>query len=203
MTRKSPSLSPDHSVYLVRHATPDWTRTDIPYHLPPGPDLNEKGKIEALLLRTYLRQVGVRLIVSSPLERCLQTAHLVADPGLNGHSTDPILLETWPALMELQPEESPASIRSRFWPAFESAWALAGRLGSVALLTHGGPVTFLLETLGMDPVRLKRDYEFDHNNPVPPAGVWQITRPDSAGPWQMELAFLPVDPSKKEPGAYL
>lgn len=203
MMHISASLAPENSVYLVRHATPDWTRTDIPYHLPPGPPLNEQGKTEALLLRAYLRKAGVRLIVSSPLERCLQTAQIVAGPGLNGHSTGLIPVETWSALMELQPEESDSSIRSRFWPSFEAAWALSGRLGSVAVLTHGGPVTFLLEELGMDPVRLKRDYQFDHQNPVPPAGVWQITRPRSAGPWQMELVFLPADPSKPAPGAYL
>ena len=35
------------TVYLVRHATPDWSLKDIPYHLPPGPPLTSVGDKEA------------------------------------------------------------------------------------------------------------------------------------------------------------
>jgi broad specificity phosphatase PhoE len=185
----------DRAVYLVRHATPDWTRTDIPYHLPPGPPLTSQGIDEAGLLRSYLRRVGVRLLAASPLERCLHTAHTVADARQNGHYESAIPLETWPALTELQPGEDTASMRGRFWPAFQTAWALSETLGSLALVTHGGPVTFLLEEMGADPVRLMREFKFDHRNPAPPAGAWRITRPDPGGLWHMALVFIPSEPA--------
>ena len=41
-------------IYLIRHATPDWTRKDIPYHLPPGPPLIEQGLAEAQALAAFL-----------------------------------------------------------------------------------------------------------------------------------------------------
>jgi broad specificity phosphatase PhoE len=192
----SPNVFPEQrAVFLVRHATPDWTRNDIPYHLPPGPPLVEMGKNEAILLRSFLRKAGVGLIAASPLERCQQTAHLVADPRVNGHVETAIPLETWPALMELQPGEDMASMRSRFWPAFLAAWSITEYVGSVAVVTHGGPVNFLLAELGVDPLRLKNEYEFDHNNPIPTAGAWRVSRAARDLPWQMDLVFIPSDPT--------
>ena len=181
------------TLYLVRHASPDWTRHDLPYHIPPGPPLTEQGQDEARLLRDFLRRAGVRRIASSPLERCLQTAHLVADPQANGHLEVAIPLDTWPGLMELQPGEPIDSIRSRFCSAFQAAWDIAGHHGPMALVTHGGPITFLLEEMGMDGARLKQAYEFDHHNPLPPAGTWQITRAAPNQPWKMALVFIPAD----------
>jgi broad specificity phosphatase PhoE len=147
------------------------------------------------MLRVFLRHAGVRQIASSPLERCLQTAHLVADPQANGHLEAAIPLETWQALMELQPGEPIDSIRARFWPTFQTAWAMVDHLGPLALVTHGGPISFLLEEMGLDAGRLKQTYEFDHHNPVPPAGAWRITRSGPDQPWAMALVFLPSDPA--------
>jgi broad specificity phosphatase PhoE len=193
MVAEAKAIPGQRTVYLVRHATPDWTRNDIPYHLPPGPALVDAGKNEAILLRRFLRNAGVRLIAASPLERCLQTARLVTDPRVNSHVEAAIPLETWPALMELQPGENAPSMRSRFWPAFLAAWAITEYVGDVAVVTHGGPISFLLEEFGVDPVRLKSVYEFDHHNPVPPAGAWRVTRAARNAPWQMELVFIPAD----------
>jgi broad specificity phosphatase PhoE len=200
MVAVSNSITGQRAVYLVRHATPDWTRSDIPYHLPPGPPLVEQGKNEAILLRTFLRKVGVHLIAASPLERCQQTAHLVADLRVNGHVEAAIPIETWPALMELQPGEETASMRSRFWPSFLAAWAITETMGSVAVVTHGGSVNYLLEELGVDPDRLKNGYEFDHHNPIPTAGAWRVTRTAHHLPWQMELVFIPADPAWQSRG---
>ena len=64
------------TIYLIRHATPDWSRTDLVYHLPPGPPLTAQGEAEAAKLGDFLRDMDVRHIFTSPLVRCLRTAEI-------------------------------------------------------------------------------------------------------------------------------
>ena len=61
-------------IYLARHATPDWSRTDLPYHLLPGPPLVPQGEAEAAELGRFLREAGVSRLYTSPLERARRTA---------------------------------------------------------------------------------------------------------------------------------
>ena len=86
------------SVYLVRHASPDWNRKDIPYHLPPGPPLTEQGLVEAHALGQFLRLVDVQQLWTSPLERCQHTAEIIA--GITGA---PVTVNQ--ELREWQPQE--------------------------------------------------------------------------------------------------
>ena len=65
-------------VILARHATPDWNRRDIPYDIPPGPELTPAGEREALALGEFLRAQGATRVYHSPLERTLRTASLAA-----------------------------------------------------------------------------------------------------------------------------
>ncbi len=168
-------------VYLIRHATPDWTRKDIPYHLPPGPPLTDQGLAEAQALAYFLHQAEIRQIYASPLERCLKTAQIV-----NEVTGAPV--EVVQGLMELQPGEETPSIRDRVYPAFEKASLRSQELGPVAMITHGGPVDFLLSALGVEvsPLRI-----FDHRNVVPPAGAWLAFRLDASQPWELNLVFKP------------
>ena len=166
---------------LIRHATPDWNRKDIPYHLPPGPPLTEQGLAEAQALAYFLRQAEIKYIYCSPLERCLKTAEIVSEAV-----GAPV--EVVQGLMELQPGEETASIRDRVYPAFEKASVHSQESGPVALITHGGPVDFLLSALGLEvsPLRI-----FDHRNVVPPAGAWLACRQDTSQPWELRLVFKP------------
>ncbi|MBP8110584.1 MAG: hypothetical protein KAZ38_23410, partial [Caldilineaceae bacterium] len=61
----------------------------------------------------------------------------------------------------------------------------------VALVSHGGPIRLLLETVSGDPARIN-EYRarFDSNNPLPPAGAWRSQRQDD-GSWQVDLVFTP------------
>ena len=34
--------------------------------------------------------------------------------------------------------------------------------------------------------------QFDHQNPLPPAAAWEVTRPSAGGDWSMRLAFSPT-----------
>lgn len=173
------------SLYLVRHATPDWSRTDIPYHLPPGPPLTPQGEREAAQLGEFLRDMGVTRLLHSPLERCARTAALVAE--VSGAT-----LQLDLRLAEILPQEKPADVLARIWPVWLEAGqaCLAGE--TLALVTHGGPVSLLLAELGLTAKDLSHyQAKFDRRNPLPPAGAWRALRPAAEGAWSLDLAFTP------------
>lgn len=179
MTVTTPTL------YLARHATPDWSRTDLPYHVPPGPPLVPQGEAEAAEMGRFLREAGVVRLLASPLERARHTAEIAA-----GVAERPFVVEA--ALAEWQPTEKPEDIRARFWPVREQTVAHSLQAGPLAWVTHGGPIGFFLDELGLPKDTLayyKRT--FDRSNPVPPGGVWKLTRPASGEPWDVSLAFVP------------
>jgi broad specificity phosphatase PhoE len=66
---------PEHQIYLIRHGETEWARdgrhtgrTDIP--------LTETGQSQAEFLRPIFDDVQFEEIISSPLQRSLETAHL-------------------------------------------------------------------------------------------------------------------------------
>jgi broad specificity phosphatase PhoE len=170
-------------IYLARHAAPDWTRTDLIYHLPPGPPLTEEGISQAEALGKFFHHAGVRQIFCSPLERCRHTAEVASNGQI------PIRIEE--DLAEWKPEESGEVLLTRFWPVFQKAVESGAREGPVALVTHGGPIGSLLAKLGMSQEKLQDQRVFDHHNPVPTAGVWKASREQGEQEWRLELAFIP------------
>jgi broad specificity phosphatase PhoE len=172
------------TIFLARHATPDWTRRELSYHLPPGPPLTSKGEQEAESLGIYMREAGVAIIYSSPLDRCLHTAQIAA-------SAAGAQLVTVHSLTEWQPGETYESITRRLWPAFENARRSSRSGQPAALVTHGGPIAALLLQLGMDQNTLVSHRIYDNNNPLPPAGVWQVWQDGDRKDWQTELVFTP------------
>ena len=63
---------------LIRHGENDFVKTGkLPGRLP-GIHLNEKGQKQAAALGEALRDVPIRAIYSSPLERALETAEPIA-----------------------------------------------------------------------------------------------------------------------------
>ncbi len=180
------------TVYLIRHATPDWSRTDLPYAVMPGPPLTPQGVDEAMQLGYFLREAGVAGVLTSPFERAIHTAQIAA--GVVGMPVEPD-----EGLAEWRPGEDVASVRARCWPVWEQACALSLQAGPVALITHGGPISFLLEELGLAKNVLEQHKRrFDRNNPLPPAGVWKATLPAPDAAWDLQLVFVP-EPVK--PGA--
>jgi probable phosphoglycerate mutase len=173
------------TIYLIRHATPDWTRTDLLYHLPPGPPLTEQGQQEAQALGAFLLASGVRRFYSSPLERCVQTTQIAA-----GMANSPWEIDQ--GLIELAPSESSESVLQRVKRVFERACQHSLEAGPVALITHGGTVNVLLPDLGLDAQALAQHKKvFDHANPLPPAGAWLAERQDGQATWELRLAFKP------------
>lgn len=180
-----PTTIAESAVFLARHATPDWSRTDIPYHLPPGPPLTGKGLQEAQALGRFFQQAGVRQILCSPMERCYHTARIAAEIAA-------ARLQVLNELGELQPGENQESLRGRLGPVFFQAAESSTPAAPLALVTHGGPVAFLLAELGLPPAELEQHKRlYDHRNPLPPAGAWRaVRRPDTAS-WDLELVFTP------------
>lgn len=176
-------------IYLVRHATPDWSRTDIRYDVPPGPPLTAQGETEAAHLGEFLRTAGVKRIYASPLERTRRTAEIAG--AIAGVS--PLENE---AIAEWRRGESEAEVTARLNGLWEKLCCEGATVGPIALVTHGGPIKAMLLNLGM-PRTTVDDYcrKFDRGNPLPPAGVWLATGSTTDTPWQLELIWTPQQTS--------
>jgi broad specificity phosphatase PhoE len=83
-------------IYLARHADVENPRRVLYGHLPGFP-LSELGRRQAADVGRRLRDLGVRRIVHSPLERAVETAHLI-----NEQLPEPVPLESEPELREAE-----------------------------------------------------------------------------------------------------
>jgi broad specificity phosphatase PhoE len=177
---------PGRTVYLARHATPDLTRTDLVYYLPPGPPLTKLGEHEASALGRFLCRGGVRCIWTSPLERARRTAELAASVCAAEVVEDA-------RLMEMHPGETHDDVRARAEPIWHRAIEGAAAQGPQALIAHGGVITTLLLALGVTPATLEQvGRRFDSGNPLPPGGAWEVTGSDGSGALTARLAFVPA-----------
>jgi probable phosphoglycerate mutase len=79
---------------LIRHGENDYVKTGKLAGRIPGVHLNEKGQKQAQALAEALRDVPIKAIYSSPLERAMETASPVAGSHkLNIHQ-EPDLMDT-------------------------------------------------------------------------------------------------------------
>ncbi len=174
------------TIFLLRHATPNWDRKDIPYDIVPGPELSPKGEAEAQALAEFMRQEGLRKLYHSPFERAARTAQIVAD--VNGiPCIEEQRLAEWRGV-----DESDCSVRDRMMSIFNQATKESMEVGSIGLVSHGGPIALLLLELGF-PTHELAPYRkmFDTTNPLPPAGVWKIEQFSGDDAWKFQLAFTP------------
>ena len=175
----------NQTIFLARHATPDWSRTDIPYDVPPGPPLTAQGEAEAEKLGDFLAAARVTRLFTSPLERTQRTT-AIASQHMDGPS-----IRTVDAIAEWRKGETPDEVQGRILAFWQEVAATNGEDGPAALVSHGGPIRLLLESLSGDVDRIK-EYcgRYDHGNPLPPAGVWRAQRKDD-GIWEVDLVFTP------------
>ncbi len=152
---------------LVQHAEKDRATDD-----PADPGLTERGREQARLTGQRLRALGVRRIISSPLRRAHETAHVAAEAlGLASRDVqaDPRLRErmNWGAgpvqqtLAEFLADWSRATVDRDYTPSSgDSSRAAGARFHALleelasnlqespfALVTHGGVTVDLLRTL--------------------------------------------------------
>jgi probable phosphoglycerate mutase len=172
-------------VYLIRHATPDWSRTDIRYDIPPGPPLTSHGEAEAAKLGEFLHTVGIQKVYASPLDRAMRTAQIAAQPLA-------LSVVEATAIAEWRRGESETELLARMLPFWESDYTESSHSGPVALVSHGGPIRLWLQHLNL--AQSEIDFyrkQFDRDTPVPPAGAWRIAREHVGASWQIQLVFTP------------
>ncbi|MCR5663505.1 MAG: histidine phosphatase family protein, partial [Oscillospiraceae bacterium] len=163
------------TVYLIRHAHPDYPlgqrtclgRTDTP--------LGPLGRMQAVLLGEELKSAGIESVFSSPLTRCLETAAALGCPidavpelaeqdmGLwDGLSFDEIK-EHWPELYERREHDSLLvplgaetlqQVRERVLPAFVAC--LWRSKGTTAVVAHASVIQTILAELLETPLAESR-----------------------------------------------
>jgi len=177
---------PDMKIFLIRHASPDWERRDIPYTIQPGPMLTAKGEKEAEELADFLRSQRLVKLYYSPFVRAAKTARIVA-----ARNEIPAVEE--PGLAEWRSVDEPESqVRLRMVSIFQQAARESMDGNPTGLVSHGGPIALLLQELGIDRDELARYRTmFDTRNPLPPAGVWQVEQDPGEEKWRFELVFRP------------
>jgi len=173
-------------ILLLRHATPEWDRTDIPYDILPGPPLSSKGEKEAEALAEFLKTQAVVKLYYSPFERSARTARVIS--ALNGiDCMEDKRLSEWRSIDELETQ-----VRERMSSIFECAVRESLEIGPIGLVSHGGPVAALLQELGINPEELAPFRKlFDGSNPLPPAGAWKAEQGPGEDSWNFKLEFIP------------
>ncbi len=174
-------------IFLIRHASPDWQRRDIPYDIRPGPMLTLKGEQEAEALAAFLKSQELARLYYSPFERAAKTALIVTARNGIPAIEEPRLAE-WRAV-----DEPESGVRQRMISIFEQAVRETGRDGlPTGLVSHGGPIALLLLELGMPREELsKYRTMFDTTNPLPPAGAWCVERNPDEERWRFTMVFRP------------
>ncbi len=172
------------TVHLVRHGMHDWLlpgRNRLAGRLP-GVHLNRQGREEAERLAARLRGEPLAWVASSPLERTLETAEIIARPHGLAVVPDPRLLEwafgpwegmeidairradprrweLWrqaPDLFSLAGAETLQEVAERMEAAYRE-WA--GRGGVGVMVSHQDPLAALLCRLVGAPLRAMRALE--------------------------------------------
>ena len=178
-------------IFLVRHATPDLSLKHIPYVIHPGPPLSTKGEQEAEALAEFLGAQGLVKLYYSPFERSSRTAQIVsmhnAIPGI-----EDIRLTEWRS-----EDETAEKVSERMCLVFDEVVRESAGIGSIGLVSHGGPIALLLLALGMEKDKLAQfKRKFDSSNPLPPAGVWAVEWNDDTKLWDLDLLFIPSTSEK-------
>ena len=79
---------------LIRHGENDYVKTGKLAGRLPGVHLNEKGQKQAQALGEALKDVPVKAVYSSPLERAMETAQPIADTHKLTILQEPDLMDT-------------------------------------------------------------------------------------------------------------
>lgn len=166
------------TVYLIRHAQPVQDAS-VRYDVPPGPALSSAGRAQAQMVASFLQSNPPLIVYTSPLDRALQTAHIIAT-----QLDVPLALDE--RLAEHRRHETNNQVVTRvaeFW--HQRVDGVASRC--IALVSHGSPIKAMLSMLGDLLVTNPHYYEFDAGNIAPHAGVWRARR--IAQRWDVALIF--------------
>jgi len=174
-------------IYLVRHASPDLTLQHIPYDIHPGPPLSPKGEKESEALAEFLNAQGVAKLYYSPFARSARTAEIISARSGIPRVEEKRLAE-WRAVAEMGDK-----VTERMFLVFKDIARESALIGPIGLVSHGGPIAFLLLALGIEQDKLSAfRKKFDGDNPLPPAGAWGAEWNEEDKTWDLKLLFTPA-----------
>ena len=179
-------------ILLIRHASNDMLGRVL-YGRMPGVHLNTEGLRQAeLLAQASKQQYTLDAVISSPLERALETAEplaeahrapLVIDEGLNEINVGEWLgksfgelngFEDWKRFNRRRSTvhppagESMIEVQGRAWRSIEAIYERHGDGSTVALVTHGDIIRCLLMLLLGMPV------DHIHRLEISPASLTEV-----------------------------
>lgn len=173
------SLSVLTDLYLIRHGQP-VTNTTISYNTLPGPDLAERGRVEARQAAAFLADRGLQQLFVSPFARTTQTAEVLVD------QLDLPVIFT-PLIQEHGPGEDFGTVRARIRELL--AATDDSPYSTIGIVSHGSPIRAALVELSGDKIDLSR-HVYPGGNPAPPCGIWHVRFIDEQTR-RFELVFRP------------
>lgn len=151
-------------ILLIRHGENDYVKKHRLAGRMPGVHLNQKGQEQARMLAEKLREMPIKAVYSSPLERTLETAaplaqalglEVIPRPGLietdfgewQGESLKKLSrLKIWrvvqnrPSLMRFPGGETFAELQLRYVRELESICSQYETKDIVACVSHADPI---------------------------------------------------------------
>lgn len=119
------------TLLLIRHGDNDWVKSKKLAGRTPGVHLNDQGRGQARRLAARLTAWPLAACYSSPLERCHETAVIVAAPHRLPVLTHPGLLET--DYGEWQGREIESLLQDPLWQVIQSTPSFARFPGGESL----------------------------------------------------------------------
>jgi len=156
---------------LIRHGENDYVKTGKMAGRLPGVHLNEKGQQQVQALAEALRDVPIKAVYSSPLERAMETAAPIASVRKLQVIQVPNLMETdigkwqgksWKALRLTKVWKIVQNSPSRFrFPEGESFPETQTRIASALeqiIKRHSKPQDIIVVVFHADPIKLAVSY---------------------------------------------
>ncbi|MBK7451516.1 MAG: histidine phosphatase family protein [Anaerolineales bacterium] len=152
---------------LIRHGENEYVKTGKMAGRIPGVHLNEKGQKQAQSLGEALRDVPIKAIYASPLERAMETAAPIAETHKLGIQQEPDLMDTdigkwqgksWKLLALKKEWKIVQNAPSRFrFPEGESFPECQLRIANVlerVIKKHNKPQDIVAVVFHADPIKL-------------------------------------------------
>ena len=148
-------------IYLVRHGSVDNPQ-GIEYRRQEGFPLSERGREECGQTARFLAGRGVEVLYHSPLERCVQTASIIASQ-LGIQTIESTEINEW------DQEESLRDIKVRMNTFYMTLYAESYE--KLAVVSHRDPLRVLM--LSLSGGKLSSIYK-PEEFPLKPGGVWLL-----------------------------
>lgn len=155
------------TLLLIRHGENDYVKTGKMAGRIPGVHLNERGKKQAEALGEALKDVPIKAVYASPLERAMETAHPIAESHKLKINQEPDLMDTligrwqgrsWKILRLTKAWKIVQNAPSRFrFPEGESFPECQMRIVNVlerVIQKHNKPQDIIAVVFHADPIKL-------------------------------------------------